>query len=450
MHLALHLWIPCILCGVVTPLILNGSNRRSVPEVKPDNAMCAKLKSDPSGERCQCWMILPDKDIDAIDLTCTHTSVHIPTVQPSEYAPHVQTLTLRASGVVYFSVELNIYHNMKKLVMTGGNLTTLGASSLSGTPLLEEINLSNNLLHRSFTSAVWQSTPHLVELRLAGNPLERLHVNMFGSIPSLQRLILSDCHLSGIDPEVFNGLTRLTMLVLSGNQLTSVTFMDTLPTLSWLDLSHNMFVTLETGFVRDVNLDKLSMDRSPLLTTIQTGAISDCPELQEISFNSSPRLTLVEQHAIVNVSQRADVQLQYCNISSLKEDAVPFIDQDHVYISLHGNPIHCTCDAKWMANSDNLPGLSDTKVTHGVKCASPAEYKGHLVVDTVANMTCTVDSDPVISGPVIALIILVTMLVIASGIFIFLILWRRHQRYARRNYFRCSEVGASQDRLQDG
>ena len=73
-----------------------------------------------------------------------------------------------------------------------------------------------NLHNFSFSPS---DIPFLRDLRLNGNPLQKVEANAFEMVPELVSLDLSSCGLRRVAARAFSHLTTLQKLDLSGNRL---------------------------------------------------------------------------------------------------------------------------------------------------------------------------------------------------------------------------------------
>ena len=81
-----------------------------------------------------------------------------------------------------------------------------------------KLDLSGNKL-RLVPSDTLTHVRALRELRISGNPIERVLAAAFIAVPNLFRLEMSDCEISTLHEDAFRGLVKLQWLKLDGNRL---------------------------------------------------------------------------------------------------------------------------------------------------------------------------------------------------------------------------------------
>jgi Leucine-rich repeat (LRR) protein len=90
---------------------------------------------------------------------------------------------------------------------------------------------------RSFPTKIFQLLTNLTQVNLSGHQIQ--HLALFNA-PKLQHIIISDSNLKTI---VLTNLVALQTLSLAANELVSVDFSTSLPALEWLDIEENPDLT---------------------------------------------------------------------------------------------------------------------------------------------------------------------------------------------------------------
>ncbi|XP_058394803.1 leucine-rich repeats and immunoglobulin-like domains protein 2 isoform X5 [Diceros bicornis minor] len=183
--------------------------------------------------------------------------------------------------------------NMEELDLEHNNLTEVNKGWLYGLRMLEQLYVSQNAVERISPDA-WEFCQRLSELDLSYNQLTRLDESAFVGLSLLERLNLGDNRVTHIADgvfrflsnlqtlnlrnneiswaiedasEVFAGLTRLTKLILQGNQIKSITkkaFIG-LESLEHLDLNSNAIMSIQENAFSQTRLKELILNTSSLL-----------------------------------------------------------------------------------------------------------------------------------------------------------------------------------------
>lgn len=112
--------------------------------------------------------------------------------------------------------------NLQKIFLVKCRLKAIERYAFRKLKNLVELDLSYNLL-AMVPSATFDSTSELRELKLIGNPIQKLSNEAFSKMPHLVRLELSNCKIASIEARAFAGLeASLEWLKLDGNKLVDV------------------------------------------------------------------------------------------------------------------------------------------------------------------------------------------------------------------------------------
>lgn len=121
------------------------------------------------------------------------------------------------------------------------------------------------------------SLPSLTALDLTGTPLDSNDITAIGSAATLGELYLSGCGIASID--ALAGLSQLTVLDLSDNQISDITALAGMPSLTELNLSGNQVSSI-TPLTAAAQLSVLNLSGNPIDSL---GAISANTVLTELS-----------------------------------------------------------------------------------------------------------------------------------------------------------------------
>ncbi|KAL2092794.1 hypothetical protein ACEWY4_012592 [Coilia grayii] len=142
---------------------------------------------------------------------------------------------------------------------------------------LQELSLSHNQLDH-FPRGL---PPNLESLQLQQNLITYITSRALRQLGNLLHLDLEDNRIRAIQPGAFSGLSRLEMLILKGNRLSSLPLYMP-PSLTHLDVSVNFILALELpSIVRLVNLQILKIN-SNCLHSIPENAFDGLPHLYSV------------------------------------------------------------------------------------------------------------------------------------------------------------------------
>lgn len=221
---------------------------------------------------------------------------------------------------------LNLSHNLIKAVVLDGS-SVLASSSISSFDVasnrlatfklcskcysytLQYLNVSSNRLH-SIDSSWCELLPNLTMLILSGNPVSSIPPDAFGHCSSLRTLHLSSLLIHWIDEGMFKGLTQLRTLRLDGNS----------------------------------------------------------------------RLVSLQQHAFRDLSALVELDLSGCSLTTLEPETFLFPSLSLRVIHLSRNQWHCDCDAAVLSELSALPDRG-VHISDDTVCAEPMSVRGQYVLN---------------------------------------------------------------------
>lgn len=248
-------------------------------------------------------------------------------------------------------------------------------------PQLRVLNLSHNSIF-TLTETYLKSTS-LKELVFSGNRLDLLwnaqddrYWQIFKNLSTLTHLDLSSNNLQHIPSEAFLNLPQtLTELYISDNRLNffNWSLLQQFPNLTLLDLSGNELSFLTDSLSKFTTSLQTLILRQNRISYLPSGLLSEASSLTHLDLSSN--------------------QLKMVNISKLHAKTTTNL----AILKLDRNPFDCTCDIrdfrKWMDENlkVTIPRLTD------VICASPGDQRGKSIVslelttcvsDTIAAIIC--------------------------------------------------------------
>ena len=254
-----------------------------------------------------------------------------------------------------------------------------------------------------YVSCAWKGYASIPEdlpvdvehLSFYGNVLTVIKSSYFKNLTSLRVLNLERNVIHAIEEDAFSNLHRLTSLTLAGNklgQLPAGVFRN-LSSLEELHLDFNELRELPVGlFSSSKNLRKLFLNHNRL-ERISQETFAGANNLERLGLSNN-RIQIIENHAFYQFHRLLWLRLNNNNITSIAAKAfsgLRSLDRLHLdhnslrtlpdlmlrskirlnLITLHGNPLFCNCNLKWLrrvleTNQVVIPSLND------VKCDEPS------------------------------------------------------------------------------
>lgn len=254
---------------------------------------------------------------------------------------------------------------MTELRLDRNAIEVIRDGALHGLDNLRELNLSRNGLHQ-LSSNVFP-LGHLELLDLANNDITQIHPNAFRELQQLQILNLSSNALAELDSQIFNGLTRLTQLLLNDNHILIIqpnTFAP-LASLLELDLSSNALRTLSgdmfgvsllplqrlhaeknsiesvqpQAFVAVANVNTLSLAHNQI-QQLDENLFETLKNLKVLHLNNN-KIELLPQKLLDSISRVAEFQIKHNKLTFLPSAQLPFTNLEK--FTVEGNPWQCAC-----------------------------------------------------------------------------------------------------------
>ena len=199
----------------------------------------------------------------------------------------------------------------------------------------------------SFTQVLSMSKNNFVQLE------ETMFLN--SGLISLQKLSVADCYLDKVHQEVFQKLSGLLDLDLSGNFLQQV--------------PHHSFVNIQ--FLTSLNLAK-----NPI-KTIRFLDFVTLPHLKTLNLTSC-EISSISRHGFTGLNSLQKLSLSKNHLISLND--VPIFPASLLSINLGSNPWHCDCNLKQLRHWLDIIDISHDE---DPECHLPFRFKGIHVVNVI-------------------------------------------------------------------
>ena len=177
---------------------------------------------------------------------------------------------------------------------------------------------------------------------LASNQIKEIRSSDLVDQGNLERLIMNDNLVAQIDDNAFLLLQKLKFLNLDDNKISQLNFYLP-PSLEHINLNSNAVKSISPNFLRKMDrLQQLDLSEN-LLTEIPTELFQG--------------ILVKQQQITLDFSNNQIYSLQKETISNLIYNSKRY---SKLKINLSGNPLHCNCLMKWVAN------LEEDQSSHSV------------------------------------------------------------------------------------
>ncbi|KAG5880198.1 hypothetical protein JTB14_006631 [Gonioctena quinquepunctata] len=203
--------------------------------------------------------------------------------------------------------------SMRRLILSGNDLSSLGAGLFENLTRLESLELNSCGLRRPLNATLFFNNftyTDLTELQLAGNPLRvsKAGVLLPKQLSRLQSLDLSNCNLTFLPPDAFDWTGNITNLILAGNHFISnedLRFLELLPKLEVLDLRFNNLTTFSPkDLALNPNVKKLKLIGNPWRCDCSVADLWDWASIEKGNLELLEGSTLTQEHVSVGGVKR--------------------------------------------------------------------------------------------------------------------------------------------------
>ncbi|XP_058116601.1 leucine-rich repeat neuronal protein 3-like [Anopheles ziemanni] len=239
--------------------------------------------------------------------------------------------------------------SLRRLELSNNRLISFEPGVLNPIVSLETLLLDNNQLLEVPYESNLEHLRALRHLDLAGNLIEFIANDSFGTLHELRTLHLAGNVLMELDLSAFSGLSALQLIDMADNNLTTVPTvqLSKLYNLTTLTLSGNSFVRLPAvAFQNLFQLRELHLDRLDRLEHIDTRAFIDNTYLQVLTLDENPSFSALPVRLFQGNPHLIDISMRRNALLTL--DAVQFPLDRLQRLKLAGNPLVCNCTIRWL------------------------------------------------------------------------------------------------------
>ena len=279
---------------------------------------------------------------------------------------------------------------------------------------LKHLILSNNDL-QTFPNGFHLGAPSITNITLNKNPI--ITPRKILGFPNLLNLDLSGCGVSSLPRDFFSEVSKLEILKLDHNSLTTLKegLFKQLASLKFINLKDNKITDLpQTIFINTPELVHISLESNPLNKRVRIDSIfNNLTKLRELDLTlctinhlpdamftglDSLRILALSGNRISSWSPRifkplkslTTLVLSTNHINLINKSSVEYLPPSVVYVSLSKNPFFRNCDifwfTQWMISSNiNFMGL---EVDNYYACASPPIENGKSLIKYMITTNC--------------------------------------------------------------
>lgn len=230
---------------------------------------------------------------------------------------------------------------------------------------------------------------HLEILELNNNPLKVIDHQTAIAITTLRKLKilnLAETGLASVPSGFFHALLALKMLILAGNQFT------TLPEelqhaihLEYLNFNNNPTKSLDANSFQGLSqLKHLNVSSMHLLERITANTFTPLTSMTHLWCSFNPLLKEIHPGAFNNMAESdgtlrlSEFHFRGNNLQNLPLSLLPWTSLEQVDVG--ENPFKCDCNVGWMV-TELLPFISEKtpELTTTLRCAEPEDYKDVLL-----------------------------------------------------------------------
>ena len=216
----------------------------------------------------------------------------------------------------------------------------------------EGLYLRNNTLTEVRTG-MWEGLSSLTKLSLSFNQISTM--GAFNTLTSLTSLSLSTNQISTIPVGAFNTLSSLTWLSLSRNQISTIPVgaFNTLTSLTKLYLYQNQISTIPVGaFNTLTSLTKLHLHQNQI-STIPVGAFNTLTSLTSLSLSRN-QISTIPVGAFNTLTSLTNLYLDNNQLVTLEEGLFNTPLRTSLALKVDHNPLHCDERMCWVKQAQRV------------------------------------------------------------------------------------------------
>ena len=208
--------------------------------------------------------------------------------------------------------NLNHVPLLKELVVNNAELSVIPDSLCSKDTNLHKLHVNHNHLR----GLPVLNCKHLVDFEAAQNKITTVHAQTIRGMPLLNELDLNDNLIEELDYDLFNASVNMEFLRLGGNRLSELPDLKYMAYLVTLNVSHNRLREIKNGaFVEQIGMDTLYLNDNNI-RKINAGAFSPRSDLKRLNLSDNlelsewtlpsggfPRLAELEMQNLWNLHQ---------------------------------------------------------------------------------------------------------------------------------------------------
>ncbi|KAM5181509.1 transforming growth factor beta activator LRRC32 isoform 1-T2 [Mantella aurantiaca] len=311
--------------------------KEGVPSYRPlEESPCITTKMVASCQNKSLHQFPAELHLGIRSLNLSYNSLKNITKNPLSFYSFLEVLDLSSNKISF--IEPDTFANMvhlKEINLSDNNLDRFVYSQAPGIGLLpnvQKLDLSRNSLYKDMTDYFLENAPQLRFLSLAGNSIIMISSETFSGTPLLSEVDLRNNIIMDIEEGSFDHLVHLREINLVMNSITCISRFN-LHQLESLNLSKNSIQTFYTSdseeeyHLRHVDLSDNKLVHFPILPTVNN-LITLNLSMNLISFNenaSHDELAWWEEEGsrnttMANLLTLTHLDLSYNNIKSIPED----------------------------------------------------------------------------------------------------------------------------------
>ena len=271
------------------------------------------------------------------------------------HTPELLVLDLSHNQLSALPVALQHLTALQTLDISNNAVSEIHQDTIGHLASLWRLQLNGNKLE-AISRATLATLASLQILDLSNNRLQQVEPGTFSNNARLRAVRLDSNRLTGI-AGLFAGVSELTWLNVSDNNIQAFDYSEVPLTLSWLDLSHNSVARLDSH--ADLRASHISYLDASFNKLQRIDTTSFPPSVETLLLNDN-KISEVSPYSFFHLSQLVKADLSVNEITSLAENSLRLSAETLLTPSfnLGGNPIACNCHMQWFQGINQGAGLA--------------------------------------------------------------------------------------------